>query len=61
MLNRLKALREEKGWKIGLSLSGVGQSKALAKALQTGPLDMENGETMGRGIPLKWPERFRAL
>lgn len=39
VLNRLKALREEKGWKIGLSLSGVGQSKALAKALQTGVFD----------------------
>eukprot|EP00435_Cladocopium_sp_Y103_P044255 s149_g12.t1 len=39
VLNRLKALREEKGWKIGLSLSGVGQSKTLAKALQTGVFD----------------------
>ena len=45
VLNRLKALREEKGWKIGLSLSGVGQSKTLAKALQTGPLTWKNGET----------------
>lgn len=24
-------------------------------------LDMENGDTMGHGIPLKWPERFLAL
>lgn len=39
VLKRLQALRDEKGWKIGLSLSGVGQSKTLTKALQTGDSD----------------------
>eukprot|EP00438_Fugacium_kawagutii_P013619 Skav205616 [mRNA] locus=scaffold1292:214118:223221:+ [translate_table: standard] len=39
VLKRLQALRDEKGWKIGLSLSGVGQSKTLTKALQTGVFD----------------------
>lgn len=36
VLEKLKTLREERGWKVGLSLSGVGQTKTLEKALKTG-------------------------
>ena len=39
VLKRLQSLREDKGWRIGLSLSGVGQSKTLQKALETGVFD----------------------
>ena len=38
VLEKLKTLREERGWKVGLSLSGVGQTKTLEKALKTGLL-----------------------
>ena len=29
VLQKLRQLREQRGWKVGLSLSGVGQSKTL--------------------------------
>ena len=32
-------MREERGWRLGLSLSGVGQSKTLRKALELGLFD----------------------
>lgn len=39
VLSELTALKVEKGWKIGLSLSGVNQSLALDKAVRTGVFD----------------------
>jgi len=39
VLEKLKTLREERGWKVGLSLSGVGQTQTLEKALKTGVFD----------------------
>lgn len=39
VLDRLVELKQEKGWRIGLSLSGVKQAETLDKALQTGIFD----------------------
>jgi len=39
VLERLRSLREERGWRIGLSLSGVKQGETLDKALDTGLFD----------------------
>lgn len=39
VLAQLKTLREERGWRIGLSLSGVKQADTLKKALETGVFD----------------------
>ena len=39
VLARLRSLREENGWRIGLSLSGVGQAATLKKALATEVFD----------------------
>jgi len=39
VLDKLKEVRKEKGWKVGLSLSGPMQADTLEKAMQTGVFD----------------------
>ena len=39
VLEKLRELRAERGWRVGLSLSGVAQAETLDKALATGTFD----------------------